>query len=272
MTRPSSPPVRFGDLGVRLASGLAIAAFAAFDLWLGGIWLALLAAVTLAAIMWELRRMVIGAGTLRSAGMATLLTASAAAVLLTHFVGVGAGVACLAAGAVSAFLLDRPHWKWLVAGLFYAGIPVSFAVILRRIDPNGLELLLWLIIVVIAADVGAYFVGRTVGGPKLWPKVSPGKTWSGAAGGLVAANAVGVLAAGPAGIGHVAAVFLSLGVGVASQCGDLLESAVKRRFGVKDSSRLIPGHGGVMDRLDGIIGGLWFLAFCAAVGIGPATS
>jgi len=272
MTRPPAPPVRFGDLGTRLASSVALVAIAAVDLWLGGIWVALLAALTLAAIMWELRRMVSGSGALLSAAMATLLTAAAAAVLLTHFVGMWAGIACLAAGAAAIVLLDRPHWKWLAPGLFYAGVPVCYAVLLRQVEPNGLQLLLWLIIVVIAADVGAYFVGRTAGGPKLWRKVSPGKTWSGAAGGLVAANAVGVLAAGPAGIGHASAMFLSLGVAIASQCGDLLESAVKRRFDVKDSSQLIPGHGGVMDRLDGIVGGLWFLALCAAIGIGPAAS
>lgn len=267
---PPPSPVRFGDLGVRLASGLAIAAIAAFDLWLGGIWVAVLAALALAAIMWELRRMVIGAETLLSAGMATLLAASAAAVFLTHSVGIAAGIACLAAGAAASLLLDRPHWKWLAAGLFYAGVAVCYAVVLRQVEPNGLQLLLWLIVVVIAADVGAYFVGRTIGGPKLWRRVSPGKTWSGAAGGLVAANAVGVLAAGPAGLGHASAMFLSIGVAIASQLGDLLESAVKRRFGVKDSSRLIPGHGGLMDRLDGIVGGLWFLALCAAIGVGPA--
>lgn len=269
---PTPPKIRFGDLGQRMASGLTLAAVALFDLWLGGVWVAALAALTLAAIMWELRRMVYGAGTLRSAGMATLLIAAAAAVILTHWFGLAAGLACLAVGAAGVLLLDRPHWNWLVPGLFYAGIPVCYAVILRQVEPNGLQLLLWLVVVVIAADVGAYFVGRTVGGPKLWRKVSPGKTWSGAAGGLVAANAVGVLAAGPAGIGHASAMFLSLGVAIASQGGDLLESAVKRRFDVKDSSHLIPGHGGVMDRLDGIVGGLWFLALCAALGIGPAAS
>ncbi len=270
----SPPPraVRFGDLGVRLASGLALVAVAALDLWLGGIWVALMAALVLAAIMWELRRMVIGTGTLVSAGMATLLIAAAGAALLTHLIGPAAGLACLLAGAAGALLFDRPQSKWLVPGLFYAGIPICYAIILRQVEPNGLQLLLWLVLVVVAADVGAYFVGRTVGGPKLWPRVSPGKTWSGAAGGLVAANAVGVLAAGPAGIGHASAIFLSLGVGIASQLGDLLESAVKRRFGVKDSSHLIPGHGGVMDRLDGVLGGLWFLALCAALGIGPAVS
>ena len=125
------------------------------------------------------------------------------------------------------------------------------------------------VLVVVAADVGAYFVGRRVGGRKLWPAVSPGKTWSGAFGGLAAAVVVGLvfswLVVGwhPWRMGS-----LSLGIAVCSQFGDLLESAVKRRFGVKDASRLIPGHGGVMDRLDGVMGGVWFFAICDALGIG----
>jgi phosphatidate cytidylyltransferase len=272
MSPPPASSVRFGDLGPRVASSIALVTVAAFDLWLGGIWVAALAALTLAAILWELRTMVTGVGTLVSTEMAALSVTAVAAALLTHGNGLASGVICLAAGAIAMALLFRERSPWLIAGLFYAGIPIGYAIVLRQVEPNGLWLLLWLVVVVIAADVGAYFVGRTLGGPKLWRRVSPGKTWSGAGGGLVAAAAVGVIVAVPAGIGHASAMVLAIGVAIASQLGDLLESAVKRRFGVKDSSQLIPGHGGVMDRLDGIVGGLWFLAICASLGFGPAAS
>ena len=139
-------------------------------------------------------------------------------------------------------------------------------IVLRDREPEGVLLILWLVLVVVAADVGAYFVGRSVGGPKLWPRVSPGKTWSGALGGLAFAGGRRA-ALRLRGVGWQpgrASACSSLGIAVCSQLGDLLESAVKRRFGVKDASRLIPGHGGVMDRLDGVMGGVWFFAICDA--------
>jgi len=142
-------------------------------------------------------------------------------------------------------------------------------IVFRNREPEGVLLILWLVVVVVAADVGAYFVGRRVGGAKLWPAVSPGKTWSGAIGGLAAAGLVGCLFAWAVVGWHPLRIgLLSLGIAACSQLGDLLESAVKRRFGVKDASRLIPGHGGVMDRLDGVMGGVWFFAIADALGIG----
>ena len=165
--------------------------------------------------------------------------------------------------------VGRPRPLWLVGGFVYMTLAMGALLVLRAKEPEGVLLILWLVLVVVAADVGAYFVGRRVGGRKLWPAVSPGKTWSGAFGGLAAAVVVGLifswLVVGwhPWRMGS-----LSLGIAVCSQFGDLLESAVKRRFGVKDASRLIPGHGGVMDRLDGVMGGVWFFAICDALGIG----
>ncbi len=120
---------------------------------------------------------------------------------------------------------------------------------------------------VVAADVGAYFAGRLLGGPRLWRRVSPGKTWSGAAGGLLAAAIAGMVCGLVAGWPPGRVLLLSIGVGIASQCGDLLESALKRRFDIKDSSHLIPGHGGVMDRLDALMGGVWFYAILRVFGI-----
>ena len=141
----------------------------------------------------------------------------------------------------------------LAAGFAYAGLAVMALASLRAIPGAGRAVVLFLLAVVWSSDVGAYAAGRFFGGPLLAPSISPGKTWSGAAGGLVSAVLVGAAAA-VLGWGHFGLVTLAAGVlGIASQIGDLLESAVKRHFGVKDSGRLIPGHGGLLDRLDGLM-------------------
>ena len=123
-----------------------------------------------------------------------------------------------------------------------------------RLDPLwGFAALMLVLLVVWATDIGGYFAGRLIGGPKLWPQVSPKKTWAGAIGGFAASLAV---AAGFAAFnfGKIIPLLLLSGVlSIASQLGDLFESAVKRRFGVKDSSHIIPGHGGLLDRLDGFV-------------------
>ncbi len=132
-----------------------------------------------------------------------------------------------------------------------AGIAMLY---LRNLDPLGFETVLWVILVVIAADVGGYFAGRIIGGPKLWPRVSPNKTWAGSLGGIVLAVIVGAavsLSTADSNLGLICAV--SAVVAVVAQAGDLAESALKRHFGVKDAGRLMPGHGGVLDRFDGLI-------------------
>jgi phosphatidate cytidylyltransferase len=113
--------------------------------------------------------------------------------------------------------------------------------------------MIFLLAVVWSSDIGAYLAGRLIGGPKLAPRISPGKTWSGAAGGVAAVLAVGVAAAALWPVPAAPVVAAAAVLGVAAQAGDLLESAVKRHFGVKDSGRLIPGHGGLLDRLDGLM-------------------
>jgi phosphatidate cytidylyltransferase len=158
--------------------------------------------------------------------------------------------------------------EWLAAGLAYIALAMAYLTILRDSELHGFPMVLWLVLVVVAADVGAYFTGRLIGGPKLWPAVSPGKTRSGAIGGLVAALAVGLAFGAIHDWALLRLAGLSLAVAVASQLGDLLESAVKRRFGVKDASRLIPGHGGLMDRLDGVMGAIWLFALYDLAGGG----
>jgi phosphatidate cytidylyltransferase len=124
---------------------------------------------------------------------------------------------------------------------------------MRFDSAKGLSALILILLVVWATDIGGYFAGRSIGGPKLWPRISPNKTWAGAIGGFAASI---VVAAGFVAfrLGEtVPLLVLASVLSIASQLGDLFESAVKRRFGVKDSSRIIPGHGGVLDRLDGFV-------------------
>ncbi len=150
-------------------------------------------------------------------------------------------------------LLGSDKRGWAAAGFVYAAAAQIASILVRQDSASGFLALMFVLLVVWATDIGGYFAGRGIGGPKLWLRVSPKKTWAGAMGGfgasLIVAAGFAVLEFGKAGPLLSMAAVLS----VVSQLGDLLESAVKRRFGVKDSSHLIPGHGGLMDRLDGFI-------------------
>jgi phosphatidate cytidylyltransferase len=159
----------------------------------------------------------------------------------------------VALGLLAVAILTSERRAWAMIGLGYA-LAASIASSAVRLDPvSGFAALMLVLLVVWATDIGGYFAGRLIGGPKLWPQVSPKKTWAGAIGGFAASLGV---AAGFAAFDFgrtVPMLLLSAGLSVASQLGDLFESAVKRRFGVKDSSHIIPGHGGLMDRLDGFV-------------------
>jgi phosphatidate cytidylyltransferase len=143
---------------------------------------------------------------------------------------------------------------WLAGGALYAAVLAAAPILLRRDPEFGFVAIVLLFAVVWTTDIAAYFAGRLIGGPKLWPKASPKKTWSGALVGTAAAIIAATAVAHAAGIGNLAAIAaLSLVLSAASQVGDLFESTIKRRFGAKDASKLIPGHGGLMDRLDGFV-------------------
>lgn len=155
-------------------------------------------------------------------------------------------------------ILLATQWKtargWAAAGLFYAGFAAVSLSLLRGDEPFGFTAIIFLFAIVWATDIAAYFNGRALGGPKLAPRFSPNKTWSGAIGGAAAAIAGGILVASfavPAGNWRVP--LLALCLSIISQIGDLAESWVKRQFGAKDSGRLLPGHGGVLDRVDGLV-------------------
>ncbi|MCP4619106.1 MAG: phosphatidate cytidylyltransferase [Bradyrhizobium sp.] len=164
-----------------------------------------------------------------------------------------AALIALGIGFVAVALLPPQRRNWSATGFFYAAAAEVASVLVRQDPVNGFAALFFVLLVVWAADIGGYFAGRGIGGPKLWPRVSPKKTWAGAIGGFIGGLAVaGVFAA--AGSGKTGPLLALAGfLSVISQLGDLFESAVKRRFGVKDSSHIIPGHGGLLDRLDGFV-------------------
>jgi len=168
---------------------------------------------------------------------------------------VGLGLLALPIGAILATLLSLGRNSLFSAlGVFYAGLPAVALIWLRSDATLGLLAVIFIIIVVIASDTAGFLSGRLLGGPKLWPRVSPNKTWAGFIGALVTSSIVGALfwlAVPGASVVRLAAAGAMLSL--VAQAGDFAESAIKRRFGAKDSSTLIPGHGGVMDRVDGLV-------------------
>ena len=186
-----------------------------------------------------------------------VVTPGIAALLLAGFCliagRIDAALVVLAAGVVALALLSGERRGWAVAGLLYAAAAEIASVLVRLDAMKGFAALMFVLLVVWVTDIGGYFAGRSIGGPKLWVRVSPKKTWAGAIGGFAASLLVAaVFAAFELG---TTGPLLLLGavLSVVSQLGDLFESAVKRRFGVKDSSHIIPGHGGLLDRLDGFV-------------------
>jgi len=174
----------------------------------------------------------------------------------------GAALAVLALGAiVAAGLAGSERGVWILAGGVYAGAMLAAPAVLRSDAQLGRSAVFLIFGVVWTTDVMAYFVGHALGGPKLWPAVSPKKTWSGAVGGAAAATLVGSGLSALAGLEVAALAPVCAVLSLAVQAGDLLESALKRRFGAKNASELIPGHGGLMDRLDGFVAAAMVAAF-----------
>lgn len=242
------------DLRKRLTTVALLLPAAIACIWLGAHWFNALLALCIAGLSWEWVRMC-GGSTRAMPGMLVplgVLGGGALAVLGMPLLGLAALL--VVAALAHRFAGGLPSW-FLAAGVLYIGAAGIALMELRHDNTAGRENVLFLFAVVWASDSAAYLAGRFFGGPKLAPRISPGKTWSGAAGGLVGAMLVGVIAAWwlePAG-SELRAALVAGALGVVSQAGDLVESWIKRRFGVKDSSQLIPGHGGLLDRLDGIL-------------------
>jgi phosphatidate cytidylyltransferase len=213
------------NLALRVISSALLAPLTIFVAWLGGLPFAAFWAIAASLVLWE-----------------------------------WSGLVRNRAATPGAFV------GWMIAGLIYAGALLLAPILLRRDGAHGFTALMFLFAVVWATDIAAYFAGRAIGGPKLMPAVSPNKTWSGALGGALGGVAAGLIVVQCAGIAIAPAlVILALILSVVAQGGDLLESAIKRHFGAKDSSALIPGHGGLMDRIDGFL-----TAAAAAVMVGLA--
>ena len=239
------------NLQLRIVSAVILAAVTLVLTWLGGLPFRLLCALIAGAIFYEWTRMC-RPSPAKAFGLLP-------EVLILVFIG------ALIAGLPAAYLLSlvavivvvalvAGAGRWEAAGLAYAAISGLALALLRDGDRSGLIAVLFLFAVVWATDIAAYFVGRAVGGPKLAPSISPGKTQSGALGGAVGGVVAGVLLAATAGVvGLWTLGLVALVLSIVSQAGDLFESWVKRRHGRKDSGALMPGHGGVMDRVDGLV-------------------
>ncbi|MDO9296203.1 phosphatidate cytidylyltransferase [Bradyrhizobium sp.] len=239
------------NLMMRVLAALVLAPAAIAIAYAGGWpWATL---VTLAAIgLYVEWLMIVGAG--REPRVIALGTAALVFGGICLALGrIDTALVVLAVGLAAVALLSAERRLWTATGFVYAAAALLASVLVRLDEVRGFTALMLVLMVVWASDIGGYFAGRGIGGPRLWPRVSPKKTWAGALGGfalsLVVAGGFAAFGYGPAGPLLLLAAVLS----IASQLGDLFESAVKRRFGVKDSSHIIPGHGGLMDRLDGFV-------------------
>ena len=245
------PAGGWADLRLRVVSAVAMAAAAVATAWVGGPIFGLFWLLAAAAVTWEWNGLV---GAERTAALFGIeVAALAAAAFLASEKSLLLAVAALGLGVLATMLLSgRARRAVTGLGLFYAGVLAFALPLLRGSDVDGLAVILWLFAVVWGTDTMALFGGRAIGGPKLAPRLSPSKTWSGFAVGVASGALLGFMVA-PRSACSACVVTAGLAVGAAAQAGDLFESALKRRFGVKDAGSLIPGHGGVMDRLDGFI-------------------
>jgi len=256
---------------LRVASALVLAPIALAAILLGRPYFELLVGAGSAVLAWEWDRLC-GSERFGLAGWVQL----AAVVACTIAAGLGQiaiAFALIVAGAVAAYGASRlgrvANPLWHGVGPIYVGVPAVAMIWLR--NGFGVDVALWLFLAVWATDVGAYAAGRTIGGPQLAPRVSPNKTWSGLAGGILAAALVGA-AMGYGRVELAPLVALSAALAIVAQLGDLAESAVKRRFKVKDASGLIPGHGGLLDRVDGLLAAAPMVALVELVARGGVPS
>jgi phosphatidate cytidylyltransferase len=253
--RPSAERPGHGSLGPRLGSALVMIPLALFAAWQGGLWIGSLVAVAAGLMGWEWGALV---GRVRTIGDKLMFCAiGPVAILASALASAPVGLLLGAAGILAQWALGRGRDAtplWTAAGLAWIIAPLVGLIWLRADPGAGLAVTFWLLAVVWTTDTAAYAAGRSLGGPRLAPRISPNKTWSGLIGGILGAGIVGLVTdlvlPDAGGWGFVA---LSAGLAIVDQIGDIAESFAKRRFGAKDSGRLIPGHGGLLDRLDGML-------------------
>ena len=253
---------------------MALAPLPIAAIWFGGAWLALLTALAAAVMAWEWGRLCRGGRGDTSDGIPieiVLVGVVVATVAISALGTTGFAVAAALIGAGIVFWAAPrgPDMKpqWMALGVLWVALPCISLLWLARQEAGGRATLLWLLGVVWATDIGAYAVGRSLGGPRLAPRWSPRKTWTGFVGGTVCAALAGGVTALTLGVASTAPLILvSAGLAIVAQFGDLAESLAKRRFGVKDSSGLIPGHGGLLDRLDGLLAAIPAVALLTLIG------
>jgi phosphatidate cytidylyltransferase len=245
--------LRGSELVLRICSASVLVPLAVGTAYVGGWPFALFWGLAAMGVLWEWTSLVARADqrSVLATGAASLALAVALAVT-GYFL---AAVIVLAMGALGAAALALAERRmWVAGGIPYAGALAVAPIVLRSDNENGFLAVIFLFAIVWTTDIAAYFVGRTVGGPKLMPQVSPKKTWAGALAGVVAAVVVALALVKVAAQTDLFSIaMLAVALSVFAQGGDLFESFLKRRFGAKDSSHLIPGHGGLMDRLDGFV-------------------
>lgn len=272
------PASAVSNLAVRAGSAAVLIPLVLGAIYLGHPWFDVLVIAFAGIMAWEWSRIAgrhrdpsdpnpetwLAASGISPAGSAVIAIVLAALIAdrfpLLRPAGLSSSWVLVSAGAVLATLIAFPSQGrralWFGAGVVYVAVP-AIATLWLRDDPltgKGVETLAWILALVICTDTGAYAVGRSFGGPKLAPRISPNKTWSGLMGGVAAAAMAGLAAALWLDLTSVWKIMILSGaLAVVEQGGDLLESAFKRRFGMKDSSHIIPGHGGVLDRVDGLL-------------------
>ena len=252
----------FSDLTTRILSAIVMLVIGVWSIWAGGDVFAMVLIVVAGLMGWEVSRMH----------------------CVNHLVPMVYGL--LISAALLCFMFQPLSWAIgagvLVAGTAFFGhqkspvtvLQVGVVVVLacaglheiRTQTTPGVAWTLWLILVVVATDVGGYFAGKLIGGPKVWPRISPKKTWAGIIGGWILAAIIGFCGV-QFGLAGSLLIVVSVILSAFSQIGDMLESVIKRRAGVKDSSNLIPGHGGLMDRFDGLVGAALVIEVWQLMGI-----
>ena len=255
---------RWADLNVRMASALVLVVLGFVEIWLGGTWFRAAVVFIFAAMIWELAGLTAPPEP-RHAGVRLGLAAASA--LCLWFFAQWDWLGWLMLLVPVAGLAATPRRDTVVMAGYGLAVMLAGASFIE-LRAAGAGIFLWLVAVVVASDTMGYFAGRLIGGPKFWPRVSPKKTWSGTIAGWLAAAVVGVVFASLELVPWVYAL-LSPVIAVAGQFGDIVESWIKRRAGAKDSSNLIPGHGGVMDRFDALVGAVLALEVLGFVVAGP---
>lgn len=253
----------FADLRARTLSAIAMVAVGAVAIWLGGLVFGLLAVVLAGLMTWELHKMMQPSAPANQAES----YGAAAGILVGVFSYYMAGPAAMIGLVLGAVILAwRVSADRVIYGAYLSMILLAAHGLVVMREVGGLAFVLWLVLIVITSDVMGYFAGRILGGPKFWPRVSPKKTWSGTVAGWIGAGLVGFGFAVWLNL-SLLVVPLSALLALAGQLGDIAESALKRRAGVKDSSALIPGHGGVLDRFDALIAVAALALILASLGV-----